>query len=395
MRGSIIKRSKGSYSVIINMGKNPVTGKRKQQWVTVQGTKKDAERKLAELQHQIDTGNYVKPTNLTLSEHLRDWLRDYAVTAVRPRTYEGYAMIVEKHLIPGLGQIVLSQLQPAQIQKYYANALVNGRSDGKGGLSARTVKHHHRVLSGALVYAVRMNRVGRNVAHAVVPPRPGNREMNTLDERGVEALLEAAQGSRYYSIFHLAVYTGLRRSELLGLRWKDVDLYMATLSVTQVMHKLEGGEVVFMEPKTAKSRRQVALTPDSAINLRAHKEQQEQERASVGTTVDGNTLVFSRIDGTPIPPVSVNHAFAGITRMAGLSGIRLHDLRHTHATLLMKQGVNPKIVQERLGHSSIAVTMDIYSHVVPGLQEAAALGFDQGLRRLGDADQRSVTVNVG
>ena len=114
-----------------------------------------------------------------------------------------------------------------------------------------------------------------------------------------------------------------------------------------------------------------------------------------GTTVDGNTLVFSRIDGTPIPPASVNHAFAGITRKAGLPGIRLHDLRHTHATLLMKQGVNPKIVQERLGHSSIAVTMDIYSHVVPGLQEAPALGFDQGLRRLSDADQRLVIENVG
>ena len=251
MRGHIKKRGKDSYSVVLDLGRDPVTGKRRQQWVTVKGSKKLAEKKLAELQHQLDTGDFVKPTKLTVGEHLRDWVRDYATAAVRPRTYEGYAMIVEKHLMPNLGHIVLSQLQPAQIQKYYAKALKDGRCDGKGGLSARTVKHHHRVLSEALVYAVRMNRVARNVAQAVIPPKPVRKEMNTLDEAGVDALLGAAKVTRYYSLIHLAVYTGLRRSEFLGLRWKDLDLYRATLSVTQVMHKLEGGEVVFMEPKTA------------------------------------------------------------------------------------------------------------------------------------------------
>lgn len=387
MRGSIVKRSKDSWTVILNLGRDPSTGKRKQQWVTVRGTKREAEKKLAELQYQLDTGGYVKPSKLTVAEHLRDWLRDYAATTVRPRTYEGYAMIVEKHLIPGLGKIALSQLQPAQVQQYYAKALESGRSDGKGGLSARTVKHHHRLLSEALVYAVRMNRVVRNVAQAVVPPRPVNQEMNTLDEAGVDALLEAARGTPYYHLFHLALYTGLRRSELLGLRWKDVDLYLANLSATQVMHRLQGGLVVFLEPKTAKSRRQVSLTPDSAIVLRAHYEQQERERSASGMPFDGDSLVFARSDGTPIPPITVNHAFGRIIRKAGFKDIRLHDLRHTHATLMMKQGVNPKIVQERLGHSSFAVTMDIYSHVAPGLQEAAALGFDQGLRRHKNSDQ--------
>ena len=329
----------------------------------------------------MDTGDFVKPTKLTVGEHLRDWVRDFVPAAVRPRTYEGYAMIVEKHLIPNLGHIALSQLQPAQIQKYYAKALKDGRCDGKGGLSAQTVKHHHRVLSEAFFYAIRMNRVARNVAQAVTPPKPIRKDMNTLDEAGVDALLGAAKVTRYYSLIHLAVYTGLRRSELLGLRWKDVYLYPATLSVTQVMHKLQGGRVVFMEPKTAYSRRQVSLTPDSAINLRAHREQQEQERAPIGLAIDGDSLVFSRMDGTPLPPITVNHASGSMKRRAGISGIRLHDLRHTHATLPMKQGVNPKIVQERLGHSSIAVTMDIYSRVIPGLQEAAAVGFDKGLRR--------------
>ena len=161
------------------------------------------------------------------------------------------------------------------------------------------------------------------------------------------------------------------------------------------MHRLQGGRVIFLEPKTAKSRRQVSLTPDSAITLREHYEQQKQDREALGMSLDGDSLVFSRLDGTPIPPITVNHAFIRIMRKAGLSGIRMHDLRHTHATLMMKQGANPKIVQERLGHSSFAVTMDIYSHVVPGLQEAAAIGFDQGLRRHKNGDQLVGSNNDG
>lgn len=161
------------------------------------------------------------------------------------------------------------------------------------------------------------------------------------------------------------------------------------------MHRLQGGRVIFLEPKTAKSRRQVSLTPDSGITLREHYEQQKQDREALGMSLDGDSLVFSRLDGTPLPPITVNHAFIRIMRKAGLSGIRMHDLRHTHSTLMMKQGVNPKIVQERLGHSSFAVTMDIYSHVVPGLQEAAAIGFDQGLRRHKNADQLVGSNNDG
>ena len=226
-----------------------------------------------------------------------------------------------------------------------------------------------------------MNLLIRNVSQSVTPPRPVNREMKVLDEDGIEVFLEAAKGTPYYYLFHLAVYTGLRRSELLGLRWKDVELRLATLSVTQVMHRLQGGEIVFLEPKTAKGRRQVALTPESAITLRVHKEKQKAFKESLGETLVEDDLVFSTHEGKPFPPISVNHGFQRIIRKAGLERIRLHDLRHSHATLMMKQGVNPKIVQERLGHSSIAVTMDIYSHVVPGMQEAAALAFDQGMSK--------------
>ena len=380
MRGHITKRSKNSWSIVLDQGRDPTTGKRRQQWISVKGTKKDAERRLTELLGQVDTGRYVKPTKTTVAEFLRQWLRDYVATNVRPRTAEGYQMVVEHHLIPSLGNVALAQLQPSHLQEHYAKALKEGRIDGKeGGLSARSVLHHHRILSEALSHAVRWGLVGRNVAQAVNPPRPEHREMQTLDNDGVRNLLEAARNTVYYPLLHLAIYTGLRRSEILGLRWKDVDLDMATLSVVQVLHHLRDGRTVFQEPKTAKGRRMVALSPMAVLALRGHRERQEAERLLLGIPLASEASVFSHPDGSPFLPDSVTHAFAKIARRAGLQGIRLHDLRHTHASLMLRQGVHPKIVSERLGHSTISITLDTYSHVLPGLQEAAAQRFDDDI----------------
>ena len=221
--------------------------------------------------------------------------------------------------------------------------------------------------------------VGRNMAQAVAPPRPHKTEIRTLDPTGLYTLLEAAKDTPYYTLFLLAAHTGMRRSELLGLRWKDVDLDMATLSVTQVMHRLKGGRVVYDEPKTANSRRLVALTPASVLALRAHSERQEAHRALLGIALSEDSLVFSYPDGSPPVPDRVTWAFATLVRKLGLGHIRFHDLRHTHATLMLRQGVHPKIVSERLGHSTVSITLDTYSHVTPGLQEAAANGFEEGL----------------
>jgi len=381
MRGTIKQRAKGSWTIILDVGRDPGTGKRKQQWLTVRGTKRDAERKLAEVQVSMDTGTYITPAKITVGEFLQRWLKDYALTNVRPRTYEGYQMILEAHLIPALGGIPLPKLQPAKIQEYYATALKEGRRDGRGGLSARSVQHHHRLLSQALARAVNWGLLVRNLAEAVDPPKPVNKEMSTLDEDSLDAFLDAAEETPFYHLFHLAAYTGLRRSELLGLRWKDVNLNLGTLSVTQVMHRLRDGTVVFQEPKTAKSRRQVSLSPETVITLRNHKVHQEQQARTFGMDLVTDRLVFLKVDGAPLSPITVNHAFARILRKAGLEGIRLHDLRHTRASLMMERGVYPKVVQERLGHSSIAVTMDVCSHLLPGMQEAAALAFDEGLKR--------------
>lgn len=382
MRGSIIRRQytrmDGSvdkaeaWTIVLELPPNPKTGKRRQKWVSVKGTHTDAQKRLTELLHEMDTGRIVRPGKLTLAAFMERWLKDYAMTNCRPVTAEGYKKKVNKHIVPSLGRILLSELQPSHIQDFY-------RAKLDSGLSPRTVGHLARILHNALSHAVKWGLVIRNVCEACDPPRASNREMKTLDGEAVNRLLQAAKDSLYYPVIHLAVYTGMRRSELLGLRWHDVDLDMATLSVVQVLHCLKGPRIVFGEPKSAKGRRQVALPPRAVLGLREHREHQELEYMMAGRALTQDDLVFSRPDGTPFMPNSVTHAFHVIGRGLGLDGIRFHDLRHTHASLMLKQGVHPKIVSERLGHATVSITLDTYSHVTPGLQEAAAKRFEEAL----------------
>jgi len=201
--------------------------------------------------------------------------------------------------------------------------------------------------------------------------------MQTMAEDDVHAFLEAAKATQYYALFHMALFTGMRRSELLALRWSDVDLLMCQASINRTLHRLNNGEIIFCETKTAKSKRMVALSPRTCITLREHRDKQAQNRLLMGTTLQESDLVFSKLDGSPLLPDSVSHAFSVLASRLGLKGIHLHSARHTHATLMLKQGVHPRVVQERLGHASISVTLDVYSHVMPGMQEMAAKGFDK------------------
>jgi integrase len=385
MRGHIRQRSKGSWSIVIDVGRDPETGKRRQQWYTVKGTKKDAERELREKLRSVETGSYVKPERTSLGEYLKHWVDSYAVVHTSPRTAEGYQAIVNRYLIPALGGISLCELQPRHLEKYYADALSHGRLDGKGGLSPRTVLHQHRLLSEALSHAVKQGLLVRNVAEAVVPPRPGGSEMATLSGADVPKFLDAAGQTAFYTLFYAALYTGMRRGELLGLRWCDIDLGKASISVVQTLYKLSSGKFVIKEPKSPHSRRSVALSPSLTELLRQHHAEQEAQKVLLGKMLTGRDLVFAHPDGSPLDPSTVTHAFGKLIRKAGLPHIRFHDLRHTHATLMLKGGVHPKIVSERLGHANIGITLDTYSHVVPGLQEAAALRFDALIRS--EADQ--------
>lgn len=382
MKGSIRQRSKGSWEIFYDMGRDAVTGKRRQKSETVRGTKRDAERRLREVLLSLEKASYVKPNKITLGEWLRQWLRDYVSMNTTDRTQESYRYIVEGHLIPSLGKVMLTDLQPQHIQSYRAEKLREGRADGKGGLSARSVVYQHRILSKALDYAVEMGVVVRNVADVVKPPRVKKVTMNTLSVEEVTRFLEAAKETDYYAFFATLLWTGLRRGEALALRWRNLDLVKATLTVVETAYKLGDGRYIIKEPKTAQSRRTISL-PLSLVELfKGYRIDQELLRIQLGISLNPDDFVFIRPDGSPLNPSAVTLAFRRILRKAGLKDIRIHDLRHTHATLMLKAGVNPKVVSERLGHASVSITLDIYSHVLPGMQEAAAEKFD----RLFEAD---------
>ena len=374
MRGHITKRGKDSYTIVLNLGRDPETGKRKQQWISIKGTKKDAERRLSELLIQLDNGTYIKPGKSTLAEFLKLWLRDYAKPNLSPRGFERYESIVRVHLTPGLGNIPLTKLRPEHIQKYYTHKL-------NTSLSATTVRYHHVVLHIALKTAVKWGLVVRNATDAVDPPRTRNTEINTWDEDEIIHFLNTAKDTLYYALFHTALFTGMRRSELLALRWQDVDFIYSQISVSRGLHHLNDGSYIFTQPKSVKSQRTIALSPSAILVLKEHHEKQKLESIMQGITPIDNDLVFSHPDGKPMRPNTVSRAWTTLAARAGLKVIRFHDARHSHASLMLKQGAHPKIVQERLGHSTISITLDTYSHVAPGLQEAAANRFDEALTK--------------
>jgi len=232
-----------------------MTGKRLRHFESVKGNKKVAEQRLHELLRTIERNAYVKPTRVTVADFLEEWLQDYAKANTAPRTYERYEEIVRGHLTPALGSLPLLALQPHHIQKYYSQALQSGRRDGKGGLSALTVHKHHRLLYESLRYGVRQGILVRNPAEAVTPPHGQSKELAIVGASRLHLILEAAKESPYYAVFFTKAYTGLRRGELLGLRWGDINLDKATLSVVQTLQQLRNGEYIFREPKSKRSRR--------------------------------------------------------------------------------------------------------------------------------------------
>lgn len=382
MRGHIKQRSKGSWSLIIDLDKTP-DGRRKQKWFTVKGTRKQAEQRLTELLRQIDTGIYIEPDKQKVSEYLTKWLADYVNPNCSPKTAEGYEIIVNRHLVPAIGRHTISGLKPEHLQHYYSVKL-------KDGLSAQTIRHHHTVLHKALQCAVEWQILTRNIADAAKPPRAKRIEMQTWNEYEIKEFLEAAKETQYYELFYLALFSGMRRSELLALRWQDIDFIFGQVSVNRGLHVLPGGKVIFRQPKTAAGRRVIALPPSALLVLSEYREKKEAECLMIGTSLSDRDLVFSTL-GKPLLSNTVSHAWSKIVKRSGIKPIRLHDSRHTHASIMLRQGVHPKIVQERLGHSSITITLDIYSHVTPGLQEAAALKFDDAFNLSDNRTDNSVS----
>jgi integrase len=369
MKGSLVQRGRTWYAVI-DLPKGP-DGRRRQKWHRLAASgKRQAQAELAKLIADLASGRYVEPSKLSLADFLLKWL-EVVHSAVSAKTFERYRGIVVGHLIPHLGAYPLARLQPLHIQAYYSRALQGGRLDGRaGGLAPQTVLHHHRVLKEALGQAVRWGLLARNPADAVDPPRVARKEMRTLTPEQIARLLAAAQGSRLYIPILLAVATGMRRGEILALRWEDVDLGAGTVSVRRTLEQVRG-RIAFKEPKSARSRRVIPLPAFAVAALRRHKAEQARLRLRLGPAYDDQGLVCTTETGRPLAH-NFGRDYLALLERAGVPRVRFHDLRHSHATLLLSQNVHPKVVSERLGHAAVGVTLDIYSHVVPALQQEAA-----------------------
>ena len=376
MRGSIRKRGQTSWTVIVDLGRDPATGKRRQIWRSVKGPKREAEALLVQLLHERDTGVERPVGKLTVASFLDRWLVDYVEPNLAPKTCVSYRDVVRVHLVPALGSLDLVALRPSHIQSLYSRLLQSGRSDRRGGLSPRSVLRYHQILHAALHQAVRWQLLVRNPADAVEPPRPARRELRATTAEQARAVMAAADETSIGPFVRLALLTGMRRGELLGLRWADVDLEAGAVHIQQTAQRISGQGIVFRQPKTRLSRRSVALSPDAVAALRRHRVRQAEARFLAGPAYADRDLVFATGLGTPLEPGNLRRTWLGVARAAGIPGLRLHDLRHAHATLMLGQGVHPKVVSERLGHASVNITLDTYSHVLPGLQEAAAAALD-------------------
>lgn len=334
-------------------------------------TRQEVAEKLNKALNDVKQGTFVEPTKLTVGQWLDTWLNEYAKPRIRPTTWDSYEMNVRCHIKPAIGGIPLKQLLPSHLQKLYNDKLAGGRADGTGGLSPRSVRYLHAILHEALKQAVREQLIARNPADVVAPPRQQKKEIKPLTTEQVQHLLATMKEDRLYSAFLLELGTGLRRGELLGLRWQDVDLDKGIIRVQQSLVRTKKG-VLFQAPKTERSRRSIPLPENVVRELKRWKARQNQERLALGEAYQDNGLVFCREDGRWLEPTYFSKCFDKLLEKAGLPHVRFHDLRHTHATQLLQLGVHVKVVQERLGHSTVTMTLDTYSHVLPGLQEDAA-----------------------
>jgi integrase len=377
VKGSITQRSSGSYSIILDLGKDPATGKRQQKWHTFKGTKRQAQDECARLIASMKGGTYLEPSKTTVAEYLDHWLKDVR-SRVSPKTHERYAEICKKNIGPVVGSVPLTKLKPAQISAAYAEALVSGRLDGTGGLSPRTVHHMHRILKQALKQAVRWELIIRNPAEAVNPPKVEKTTMTTYDLPQTGQLIAAMREKRLFVPVLLAALLGMRRGEIAALRWKSVDLDKGQLAVIESVEQMNG--VVRLKPPKNGRSRTLALGETIISELRTHRLVQAQELLKNGVRQSGDQFVCSHPDGSLMQPTWITHEWGDLIRKTDLPPYRFHDLRHAHATHLLGSGIHPKVTSERLGHSSIGITLDLYSHVMPGMQEDAAAQVDAALQ---------------
>jgi integrase len=401
MSASIVKRGNGRYAVVVEEGRQParrcvecrtrvwtadhdgdacpkcggvlgeVAQERRQRWHGPYKRRKDAEAAASELDVAQASGTYRAPTKLTVREYIVDLWLPAIESTIRPSTFSSYSDIVTRHVVPRVGHLQLRQLGPEHLNALYGELGRSGRRDGEG-LSATSVQYTHRVVTRALRDAVRWHHIVRNPAQDADPPRAARSTMRYWTAQQLRIFLEHDADDRLQALWTLLATTGMRRGEACGLAWTDLDLDAGRLSITRTL-VVVGREVAFSEPKTERSRRSLTLDAGTVAALRAWRTRQREERLAFGPGWENeHGLVFSAPDGRPLNPKAVSHAFTVRARAAGLPVIRLHDLRHSYAAAALAAGEHPRVVADRLGHSSTQITNDIYSHVSREVEDAAA-----------------------
>jgi integrase len=365
MRGYIRQRG-STWQVVVSAGFDPVTGKRVQIFATAR-TREEADRELTRLLRQQDTGSSANPGALTVGRYVMDQWLPHQASRVRARTLNRYRQLLTIHVVPAIGGVKLSKLRPAHVQSMIDSLPVG----------ARTKVHVYRVTSAALRHAVRVRLLDSNPADGARPPRPDRPSLTVPESPDVNRLLEAADGWLHTAL-SLSAGTGMRRGEVLALQWRSVDLDGRRARVEQAMENI-GPTIRFVLPKTDRGRRTVALPAGTVAILRAVKKDQAERRLLLGEAWSRTDLVVEHGDGSPIHPDLYSTRFARLAASVGLGAVRLHDIRHYYASELLRANVHPKVVSEGLGHASTAFTMDVYSHLLPSMQERAADAIEASL----------------
>lgn len=369
MRGHIKQRAKGSWSISIYLGKDSKTNKKKYKWYTVKGNKKDAETFLTEKLRELDTGIFIDNKDINVRQYFNFWYEQHCLSRLSPTTYESYRRNLDNYILEELGHIKLEELKPMHLQTFYNKC-------SKKGLSNKTILYFHRIIHCALKQAMKWQFIIRNVADCVDTPKPEKYKPLVLTSKETIALINVISNTDIYIPVIIAIYTGMRRGEILGLTWNNIDLEQGTLKVVQALYPTKNG-LIFSKPKTENSIRKISM-PLTLVNiLKDYKIKQETVKNSLGNNYNDLDLVCSLDNGNPINPTTLNHKFRSLLKETNLPLIRFHDLRHTHASLLLKEHVEPKVISERLGHSNINITLDIYSHIYEETNMEVANTFDR------------------